>query len=78
MPPFTFCLSWLRIQLQSEAGKIIPVGNPVLYHDIPVGRIEKASFKDFVYLTGWSLFFLVAKVYNLPSFLESLITGVVK
>lgn len=43
-----------------------------------VGRIEKASFKDFVYLTGWSLFFLVAKVYNLSSFLESLITGVVK
>ena len=34
----------LRIQLQSEAGKIIPVGNPVLYHDIPVGRIEKAEF----------------------------------
>ena len=43
-----------------------------------VGCIEKASFKDFTYLIGWSLFFIVAKIYNLPLFLESLITGVFK
>lgn len=42
------------------------------------GRIEKAKFKDFAFLTGWSLFFIIAKIYNLPLFLESLITGVVK
>ncbi|MHC1717151.1 MAG: cobalt ECF transporter T component CbiQ [Acidaminococcaceae bacterium] len=43
-----------------------------------VGYIEKASFKDFAYLTGWSVFFIIAKIYNLPLYLESLITGVVK
>ena len=42
-----------------------------------VGTIEKASFKDFAFLTGWSLFFIIAKTYNLPLVLGSLITGVV-
>ena len=42
------------------------------------GCIEKANFKDLTFFTGWSLFFVIAKIYNLPLFLESLITGVVK
>ena len=43
-----------------------------------VGRIEKANFKDFAYLTGWCLFFVIARIYNLSLFLDSLILGVVK
>lgn len=45
------------------------------YH---VGTIEKVNINDFAYFTGWSLFFVIAKIYNLPLFFESLITGVVK
>lgn len=43
-----------------------------------IGCIEKASFKDFAYMMFWSLFFIIAKIYNLPLFFESLIAGVVK
>ena len=45
------------------------------YH---VGTIEKVNINDFAYFTGWSLFFVIAKIYNLPLFLESIISGVVK
>lgn len=34
----------LRLEVASTASKLIPVGNPVLYRDVTVGRIEKAKF----------------------------------
>ena len=42
------------------------------------GIIPKAGFWDFAYLIGWSLFFISARIYNLPMLLGQLITGVVK
>lgn len=42
------------------------------------GRFERANLKDFAFISLWSLFFLSAKIFNLPLFLGSLITGVVK
>ncbi|WP_434777814.1 intermembrane transport protein PqiB [Neisseria sp. Ec49-e6-T10] len=44
-PPITASnKSGLRLQLESQASKLIPVGNPVLYRDVIVGRIEVAQF----------------------------------
>ena len=34
----------LRLHLESSVEKLIPAGNPVLYHNIIVGRIEKSEF----------------------------------
>jgi len=42
------------------------------------GDIEKLSFNDFAYLAGWSLFFITARIYNIPMLIGSLITGVIK
>jgi len=42
------------------------------------GDVEKLHFKDLVYLVGWSLFFIIARFYNIPILLGSLITGVIR
>lgn len=42
------------------------------------GHIEKFRLRDFAYLAGWSLFFIVARFYNIPMLIGSLFTGVIK
>lgn len=42
------------------------------------GDISKVSFKDLAYLTAWSLFFIIARIYNIPTLIGSLLTGVIK
>lgn len=42
------------------------------------GDIPKLSFKDFAYFTGWTLFFIVARIYNIPTLLGSFFIGVIK
>ncbi|WP_346940193.1 cobalt ECF transporter T component CbiQ [uncultured Clostridium sp.] len=42
------------------------------------GDVAKLNFNDFVYLVGWSLFFITARIYNIPMLIGSLITGVIK
>lgn len=42
------------------------------------GDVAKLNFNDFVYLAGWSLFFITARIYNIPMLIGSLITGVIK
>ena len=42
------------------------------------GDITKVSFKDFVYLTAWSLFFIIMRIYNIPILIGSLFTGVIR
>jgi cobalt/nickel transport system permease protein len=42
------------------------------YH---TGDLVKPGFRDFVYLCGWSLFFMIARIYNLPMLIGSLLTG---
>jgi cobalt/nickel transport system permease protein len=41
------------------------------YH---TGAIAKPSFKDFAYLLGWSLFFMLARIYNISMLIGSLFT----
>jgi cobalt/nickel transport system permease protein len=45
------------------------------YHTGGYGEIK---FGDLVYLAGWVLFFTVARIYNIPMIIGSLIMGVVK
>lgn len=42
------------------------------------GDIEKVGVKDFAYLAGWSLFFFMAKAFDIPILLGNLFTGVIK
>lgn len=42
------------------------------------GKISRIGLKDFVYFTGWSLFFIIARIYNIPTLIGSLFTGVIK
>lgn len=42
------------------------------------GDIQGFSRHDAVFLVGWSLFFIVARIYNLPLLLGVFITGVIK
>lgn len=42
------------------------------------GGVSKLRSKDFAYLAGWSLFFIVARIYNIPMLIGSLFTGVIK
>lgn len=42
------------------------------------GDIARMSFKDFAYFAGWSLFFIIARIYNIPMLIGSLFTGVIK
>ncbi|GAB6179869.1 cobalt ECF transporter T component CbiQ [Desulfotomaculum defluvii] len=39
------------------------------------GSIEKVGLSDFAYLLVWCLFFIIARFYNLPMLLGSLLTG---
>jgi cobalt/nickel transport system permease protein len=41
------------------------------------GDISKLCFKDLVYLLIWSLFFIIARIYNLPMLIGSFFTGVI-
>lgn len=43
------------------------------YHN---GYITRVSFKDIAFLISWSLFFMIARIYNLPIMLGSLFMGV--
>ena len=45
------------------------------YH---TGDIAKIRAKDIAYLAGWSLFFILARIYNLPVLIGSLFTGMVQ
>lgn len=42
------------------------------YH---TGATGEVSLRDIAYLAGWSLFFILARLYNLPMLLGSLFTG---
>lgn len=42
------------------------------------GTVSKIGFKDFAYLAGWCLFFIIARIYNIPMLIGSLFTGVIK
>jgi cobalt/nickel transport system permease protein len=42
------------------------------------GNILKVSFKDYAYLVLWSLFFIIARICNIPMLIGSLVTGVIK
>lgn len=42
------------------------------------GHVEKFRLRDFAYLAGWSLFFIIARFYNIPMLIGSLFTGVIK
>lgn len=42
------------------------------------GNVSGIGGKDLTFLLGWSLFFIAARIYDLPFILGSLITGVIK
>lgn len=42
------------------------------------GGFKEIRAWDFAYLTGWVLFFAVARIYNIPMIIGSLITGVIR
>jgi cobalt/nickel transport system permease protein len=42
------------------------------------GQCIKFKFKDLLYLSGWILFFTTARLYNIPTIIGSLLTGVIK
>ena len=41
------------------------------------GDVAKISFKDFAYLAGWSLFFIIGRIFNIPMLIGLLVTGVI-
>jgi cobalt/nickel transport system permease protein len=45
------------------------------YH---TGDISKLSFKDLTYFAAWCLFFVIARIYNIPVWIGSLFTGVIR
>lgn len=42
------------------------------------GDNTKIGFKDVAFLAGWSLFFIIVRIYNIPMLIGSLFTGVIK
>jgi len=42
------------------------------------GDIARVGLKDFAYLAGWSLFFIIMRIYNVPMLMGLLFTGVIK
>jgi len=42
------------------------------------GNITKVASRDLWFLAGWGAFFIMARLYNLPLLLGSLLTGVIK
>lgn len=45
------------------------------YH---IGGYRKIKASDWAYLAGWVLFFALARIYNIPEIIGSLLTGVVR
>jgi cobalt/nickel transport system permease protein len=43
-----------------------------------IGDYRKIKASDWAYLAGWVLFFAVARIYNIPVMIGSLLTGVVR
>lgn len=43
-----------------------------------IGDMEKVKFKDFAYFICWSTVFIMARIYNIPSLIGSLVIGVIK
>lgn len=43
-----------------------------------IGDMEKLKFKDFGYLITWSMVFIMARIYNIPTLIGSLVIGVIK
>jgi cobalt/nickel transport system permease protein len=43
-----------------------------------IGDYRKIKAPDWAYLAGWVLFFAVARIYNIPVMIGSLLTGVVR
>jgi cobalt/nickel transport system permease protein len=42
------------------------------------GNVPKVNLRDFEYLAGWSLFFIIARIFNIPMLIGLLVTGVIK
>jgi len=42
------------------------------------GNIAKINSRDLRFLAGWGAFFVIARIYNVPLLLGSLLTGVIK
>lgn len=42
------------------------------------GKTAKLCFKDFVYFSGWSMFFILSRIYDIPMLLGSFLTGVMR
>ena len=42
------------------------------------GAVAKVNFKYFAYLAGWSLFFIIGRIFNIPMFIGILVIGVIK
>ncbi len=43
-----------------------------------MGRTDRMNLRDFLYLTGWSIFFVLFKIYNIPLLIGYLFMGVIK
>ncbi|HEX2944915.1 MAG TPA: cobalt ECF transporter T component CbiQ [Clostridia bacterium] len=41
------------------------------------GKIARIGLKDFAYIAGWSLFFITARIYDVPMLIGILFTGVI-
>lgn len=41
------------------------------------GRYRRFTIRDMAYLVGWSLFFALVRIYNIPMLIGSLLTGVI-
>lgn len=41
------------------------------------GEAAKVGFKDFAYFAGWSVFFIIGRMYNIPMLIGSLFVGVI-
>jgi cobalt/nickel transport system permease protein len=41
------------------------------------GRYRRFTTRDMAYLVGWSLFFALVRIYNIPMLIGSLLTGVI-
>jgi len=42
------------------------------------GNVPKVKLRDFTYLVGWSVFFIIARIFNIPMLIGLLVTGVIK
>ncbi|MGE5677046.1 MAG: cobalt ECF transporter T component CbiQ [Pseudomonadota bacterium] len=45
------------------------------YH---TGETKRPTIMDYAYLAGWSIFFFIVRIYNMPIMIGSLFTGVIK